>query len=127
MALGRKINSSGVVESNSVIFHFLLPSFFAAIVSAITQGIGNTSASFQASTDATGTTSQALTYNKLVQPGRTSSTVQGGYQIVAWSLSVGMGAAAGLILGIIYSLINDHEAKTMFDDAALYGFSKGDP
>jgi len=42
----RKINENGVIDSNSVIFHFLLPSLFAAIFSAILSGVGQTTTSF---------------------------------------------------------------------------------
>jgi len=106
MGLKRKINSDGVVDSNSVIFHFLLPSLFAAAFSAIMQAIGNTAASYSGAT-ITGTTS-VLTYNNLVQPGRTSSQ-QAGYQIIGWLISIGIGAGAGIIIGLLYRCINDQE------------------
>lgn len=42
----RLLNAHGVIDSNSVIFHFLVPSFFAAMFSAIMQGVNMTSATF---------------------------------------------------------------------------------
>lgn len=106
MGLKRKINSDGVVDSNSVIFHFLLPSLFAAAFSAIMQAIGNTAASYSGATPAGSTT--VLTYNSMVQPGRTSSQ-QAGYQIIGWLISVGIGAVAGVIIGLLYKCTNDQE------------------
>jgi hypothetical protein len=104
MGLKRKINSEGVVDSNSVIFHFLLPSLFAAIFSAIMQAVAQTSASYSGSTSS-GTTI-VISYNSLVQPGRTSSQ-QAGYQIIGWLLSVGIGSVAGVIIGLLYKCLND--------------------
>jgi len=49
MAFKRKINSKGIIDSNSALFHFLMPSFFAAILVAIAQGVGNTYATYEAS------------------------------------------------------------------------------
>lgn len=122
MGLKKKINSEGVVDSNSVIFHFLLPSLFAAVFSAIMQAVGNTAASYSGNT-ILGTTT-VLTYKNLVQPGRTSSQ-QAGYQIVGWLLSVGIGAVAGAIIGLIYKCINDQdESKQFFNDAILYDYPK---
>ena len=106
MGLKRKINSDGVVDSNSVIFHFLLPSLFAAAFSAIMQAIGKTAASYSGSTTSGSTT--VLTYNSMVQPGRTSSQ-QAGYQIIGWLISIGIGAVAGVIIGFLYKCTNDQE------------------
>lgn len=124
MAFGRRINSSGVVESNSVIFHFLFPSFIAAIISAIAQGIGNTDTSYT-TFSSSGVASSSVTYSKLLQPGRTSTTSQGGYQILAWLLSIGLGALAGALIGLIYHLINTQDAASMFNDKALYNYPEG--
>jgi hypothetical protein len=106
IGLKRKINSDGVVDSNSVIFQFMLPSLFAAVFSAIMQAIGKTAASYSGAT-LTGPT-MVLTYNNLVQPGRTSSQ-QAGFQIIGWLISIGIGAGAGLIIGLLYKCINDQE------------------
>lgn len=40
MAFKRTVNRAGVIDSNSAIFQFLIPSFFAAIFCAVGQGIG---------------------------------------------------------------------------------------
>jgi hypothetical protein len=66
MGFKRKFNHEGVIDSNSVVFHFLIPSFFAAIFVAIAQGIHHTSATY---TDSSGTT---VVYNQVVQAGRTA-------------------------------------------------------
>jgi hypothetical protein len=34
--------------------------------------------------------------------------VQGGFQMAGWALSIGFGAAAGLIIGLIYKALNDN-------------------
>ena len=68
------------------------------------QGVGNTATSYIAPTSTNAT--KNVTYNAVIQPGR-SFLQQGGYQIVGWCLSVGIGAFAGLLIGFIYRCIND--------------------
>ena len=46
--LKRKLNANGVIDSNSALFHFLIPSFFAAMLSAIMQGINRTTTTYVA-------------------------------------------------------------------------------
>jgi hypothetical protein len=59
------MNENGVIDSNSVLFHFLIPSFFAAVFSAILQGVGQTYATF---TDLR--TSNTFITNSLKEPSR---------------------------------------------------------
>lgn len=124
MAFGRRINRGGVIESNSVIFHFLFPSFIAAIISAIGQGIANTETSFTP-VNASGTAAGSINYSELIQPGRSNNTIQGGYQILAWVLSIGLGSIAGCLIGFIYSFINEQDANSLFSDKALYNYPEG--
>lgn len=123
--LKRKINSGGVIDSNSVIFHFLLPSFIACVSSAILQGVGNSAASYNVASisSANITTNSTVLYSQLVAQGR-SISVQGGFQIIGWVISVAFGAAAGGIIGLIYRSANDNfkEIDRLFNDATLYDF-----
>lgn len=71
--LKRKLNKLGVVDSNSAVFHFLVPSLFAALISGIEQGSGKSAASytairFNSNISAFNTTS--LNYPAYVSPGR---------------------------------------------------------
>ena len=120
MGLKKGINANGIVDSNSVIFHFLLPSFFAAVFCAIGQGINNTYATY-AITDSTGaSTGTTAIYNDVIQSGR-SSEQQGAYQMLAWLLSIGMGAFAGIVIGLFYKCVNDHEDSVQFfNDATIF-------
>jgi hypothetical protein len=124
----RKLNENGVIDSNSVIFHFLLPSLFAAIFSGILQGVSQTSASASLATfnsTTSTTTPSTVNYASLVGAGR-DSTVQGAYQMAGWAISVGSGAVAGLIIGVIYRLLNDNftEGKHFFNDFTLFEYPK---
>ena len=65
MSLKRRINASGVYDSNGVLFSFFMPSLFAAIFSAIAQGINNTATTF------TPTDGNAqISYNSMTDSGR---------------------------------------------------------
>jgi hypothetical protein len=52
MALKRRINSKGIIDSNSALFNFLMPSLIAAILVAIAQGVGKTYTTYAASNSA---------------------------------------------------------------------------
>jgi len=121
MAFKRKVNKGGVVDANGTIFQFLMPSFFAAIFVAVAQGVGNSATSFTT----TGTNVGTINYADVRQSGR-SSEIQGGYQMLAWLLSIGMGAVAGLIIGVIYRLVNEHSHRShFFNDGVLYNYPGG--
>ena len=120
----RKINERGVVDSNSVLFHFLLPSLFAAIFSAILQGVGQSAAATTLTSTGTPATT-AVTYSGLVGADR-SPEQQGGMQMAGWAISIGFGAITGLILGGIYKLLNDsfQEPVHFFNDLTLFEYPK---
>ncbi len=86
----RALNSSGVVDSNSVLFNFLIPGIFASIFSAILQGIGETFISGK--------------FTKNTDPNRTF-VEQGGFQIIGVLIAIGLGAGAGIIIGLIYKFV----------------------
>ena len=108
--LKKRINKRGVIDSNSVIFHFIIPSLFAALFSAILQGVNKSDATFTATNVVNVTTS---TFNTTLIANRPyvgwgrNSAIQGIYQLAGWGISVGIGAISGLIIGCIYRLLND--------------------
>ena len=110
------MNSEGIIDTNGTTFMFLVPSFFAAIFSAILSAVGQSGTSF---TTASGTT---ITYNQLKEVNRTA-TMQGGYQMAGWLISIGIGGFAGLVLGVIYRGLDERSsAGEFFSD--FYFFSK---
>lgn len=124
------MNARGVVDSNSVVFHFLIPSFFACIFSAILSSFGQSAVtlSFNATNPSTGNTTQAtFTTAENIQPGR-SDYQQGGFQIIGWLISVGIGSIGGIIIGLLYKCLNSHEINSdindFFNDAALFSYPK---
>lgn len=46
--------------------------------------------------------------------------------MVGWAISIGCGAVAGLIIGLIYRLLNDNfnEAGHFFNDGTLFEYPK---
>ena len=128
MAWKRKLNSAGVIDSNSCIFNFLIPSFFAAITSGITQGIGNTEINHTYSYIDSGTNATVTSveqYYNMVQPGR-SHTRQGGYQVLAWLFSVAVGAVTGLLIGLIYRAVNEHSSSHEFFNDSMFFNTPGE-
>lgn len=119
----RKLNENGVIDSNSVLFHFLLPSLFAAICSAVLQGVGQTPTVFN-TTSVTGTAVN-LSYPALKLSSRTE-TIQGAYQMAGWAISIGIGAVAGLIIGLIFRCTNGNFERidSFFNDSTLYTYPK---
>lgn len=121
----RKMNNEGIIDSNSAIFHFLIPSLLASVSSAILQGIGQSATSYNvvAISSANITTNSTVLYREMVGQGRTE-TMQGGFQIIGWVISVAFGAASGGIIGLIYRSANDNfkEIENFFNDATIYDF-----
>lgn len=106
--LKKKINKRGVIDSNSVIFHFIIPSLFAALFSAILQGVNQSGATFTATNVVNATTfNTTLITNKAYVGWGRNAAIQGIYQLAGWGISVGIGAVGGLIIGCIYRLLND--------------------
>lgn len=123
MAYKRIINKNGIIDSNSAIFHFLLPSFFAAILVAIAQGVSKTYATYNP-TNNIGLTLGVVEYTPMVQSGR-SVGMQGGFQIIGWLLSVGLGALGGLLIGVLYRAVNEFtDPLEFFNDAVLYNYPR---
>jgi hypothetical protein len=90
----KKINEGGVLFSFPHLNRFLIPAFIASIVSAVIQACGISA-------------NGAFEINQL--PGRTKSQ-QGGWQIIGLLITIGIALIAGLIIGIIYKIINNYTA-----------------
>ena len=120
IAAKRKINQWGVVDSNGAIFQFLLPSLFAAIFAAIAQGVNKSSATFT-TTQLSGTfVSGTINYDGVKEMNRKAEQ-QGAFQILAWLLSVGIGAVAGVFIGLFYRMVNGFNHKSQFfNDGVIY-------
>ena len=118
----RGMNKEGVIDSNSALFTFLVPSLFAAIFSAVVVGIDksyNTTTAFQFTGTPTPFTT-TLNYGPNIKPGR-GSTAQGGYMIVGWCLSVAFGLLAGGLIGLLYRLLDDRsKSSEFFSDLSVY-------
>ena len=71
-------------------------------------GVGNSDTS---ATVAQGSTlNTTLTYGPNLEPTRTS-TSQGGYMFAGWVISVMFGLIAGIIIGIIYRMLDDRDKR----------------
>jgi hypothetical protein len=117
--LKRRWNREGTIDSNGTIFMFLVPSLFAAIFSAILSGVGQSATSFAGYIGST-TTTATTSYNSLKLATR-SDTTQGGFQIVGWVISVCFGAVTGLIVGLIYRLLDRRASPDdFFSDMYFY-------
>lgn len=126
------LNSRGIIDSNSVVFNFLFPSFFAAIFSAVMQGVSQTATGYTANTYNTTTNSttnvtsttfntSSMSFANYIGAGR-NEIAQGGFQLIGWVISIGFGILGGLIIGVIYRLLNDgfQEINAFFNDHILF-------
>lgn len=112
------MNANGVIDTNGTTFQFLVPSLCAAIFSAILSGVGQSSTSF------TTPSSTTITYSDLKEASR-SVQRQGGFQIGGWLISAAIGAITGLIIGAIYSVIDERsKPEDFFTDLYFYGQEK---
>lgn len=112
------MNQSGVLDSNGLLFNFLVPSFFAAVASAILSGIGQTANSATLATG--GSLSGTDSFGPNAGSGR-SPTTQGGYQLIGWMISISFGLIAGGIIGLMYKLCDSRERPDdFFSDFFLY-------
>ncbi len=110
--LKRAMNKEGVIDSNGTLFQYLVPSTLAAIFSAILQGVGQSTATFMGLIDSTSATTTAnFAANKLASR---TETNQGGFQIAGWCISIGFGAAAGFIIGLIYKFLDERSIPDHF-------------
>lgn len=97
------LNENGVVDSLGGLFIFFIPSFIGGIYSAILFAAGAYGPGY------TRETSQKSPYYSDYQ--------QGGYQLAGMCITIGIAAATGLLLGLIFKCTNrDSETNQFFDD-----------
>lgn len=96
----RRMNKNGVAVSLAYIDRFVIPGIMsgslAAILHAIAQGNNGT-----------------YTMNRF--EGR-SNIGQGGYQMAGVGLSIAIGIFAGILLGLLFKLVNRNEPHDQFND-----------
>jgi len=100
----RKMNANGVAVSLASINRFLIPGLLCGILSAIMTAINQ------------GNDGNYI-LNRL---GDRSRIGQGGYQMSGVGLALGFGTGAGLILGLLFKIINRNSRDDQFNDGELY-------
>lgn len=101
---GRKINSNGVLFTFSHINRFFIPGLFGAIVSGVIQA---TSDSVNGS-------------HPLNRLSSRTAIQQGGWQILGILITIGIALLAGLIIGLLYKIINRFGPEDQFNDEVTY-------
>lgn len=102
--MNRRLNKDGVIYTFSHVNRFFIPGFIACVVSAIVQGVD-------------------LTINgqhNLNRLGARTAIQQGGWQIVGFLITAGTAIIAGLIIGILYKIINKNTSADQFNDETTY-------
>ena len=102
--INRKVNVNGIVSTYNHLQRFLLPAILSTIVSAIIQATGSS-----ANGD----------YIANLLPGRTP-IMQGGWQIVGMLITIATAVIAGVLIGVAYKAINNHETYHQFNDNITY-------
>lgn len=97
----RRQNSEGVVHTFPHIQRFFIPSIFAVLLGAILHGVGE----YQNG-------GYSLDYK---HPDRSVSG-QGGFQLIALPLTIGIGALAAAIVGFIFRAVNSFEYRDQYND-----------
>lgn len=103
-ALGRKMNANGVVSTFSMTNRFLIPAVTSTFVSAIVQGVGQT-------------VNGSHNVNRM---GTRTAVQQGGWQIIGLLITLGTALLAGLIIGLLYKVINKNTHGDQFNDEVTY-------
>ena len=97
----RKLNSSGVITSLASFSRYIIPAFFCGVLSAILAAVnlGNDG-------------------NYVYVFGESRSNLgQGGAQMAGVGIAIGIGIFGGLILGLIFKVINKNSYYDQFNDA----------
>lgn len=89
------LNENGVVDSLGGLFLFFIPSFVGGIYSAILFASGPSGADYSA------TTQMSKSYTKYQQ---------GGYQLAGMCITIGIAAATGVLLGLVFKYSNRDSA-----------------
>ncbi len=90
--LKKKINSHGNIDSQGVLFSFLIPSLIGAIYSSIISAID---------TQSPGGNGRSM----LILNDR-SINGQGALQLAGAGIAIGVGAVAGIVVGLLYKCTN---------------------
>lgn len=100
----RRMNAKGVTVSLAYIDRFIIPGLFCGFLSAILMAIsqGNDGS-----------------YIQQRFAGR-SNIGQGGMQLAGIGLSIAIGIVAGILIGLLYKIINRNKAEDQFNDGELY-------
>lgn len=85
-------------------FRFLLPGAFSGILSAILAAIGQ-------GDDGSYVYVRRFDY---------TPSIQAGYQMAGVGLAIAFGIGAGLVIGILYKIINRNEKEDQFNDYEIY-------
>lgn len=103
-AIHRKTNNNGVAFTYSHINRFFIPGVIACIVSAVVQAVD-------------------LSINGDHNTNRLNDRTpiqQGGWQIVGLLITAGTAILAGLIIGVLYKVINKNTSEDQFNDETTY-------
>lgn len=95
--------------SLGVLNPYILPGFFAGVMSAILYAINQGS---------------LTNYSVRSHPDRSVSG-QAGFQLIGIALSAGIGLSAGIIIGLIYKITNRHSYSQQFNDNAIFSLDRG--
>ena len=97
----RRLNKNGVVVSLVTLERFVYPGFISSIISAALVGINQ------------GNDGDYIMF----LPSNRTNIQAGEYQIVGGLLSIAFGIGAGLVLGLLFKLLNKQTASDTFRDA----------
>lgn len=108
-ALHRKTNLNGIAFSQAHISRYLIPGLVAAILVGILQATG---------TNRNGHYNNNYFVNQGIRADR-SYVGQGAFQILGIVTTVAIAGLAGVIIGILYKIINKNEEEDQFNDEVL--------
>ena len=100
----RKSNAEGVIYTYAHYQRFLTPGIGCCIVSAVLHGTGDW---------------ENGNYGNYRHAER-SATGQGAFQLIAIPLSLAIAALGGVIVGVIYKIVNGYEENDQFKDEKVY-------
>ena len=111
------VNRKGILDTHATIANYLIPSLAGGIVSAVVHATnpGNV-------TDSNGT----VVYQTNRDPTK-SNFGQGGMQMAGLGVTLGIALIAGILIGLLFKLINKNHHTHQFIDKSYYeGFDKDD-
>lgn len=112
--LKKKLNKGGVLDTHGVLFAFLIPGFFASVVSGVVHATNPPERSY---TDASGVTTVYATNRDAAER---TNIQQGGFQIVGFCISLAIGVVTGLVVGLCMRFLNNNKPDNQFIDEAFF-------